>query len=206
MGFVRCLLLSISLNSYGQSEGQIFDIVIKNGRIVDGSGNPWFPADLGVKDGMIVKIGNLYDAESVRTIDATGHVVSPGFIDIHNHSDSQVLTNPKAENYIRQGVTTIVIGNCGRSVVPSEEYPTFTRYFGEIERQGISVNVVALIGHGSLREYVMGPVLSRQDSVGSGDRRRVQRGDLEEGYEGAVPLSDCFDHWLTRRRRAEFRA
>ncbi len=133
-------------------------MVINNGRIVDGTGNPWFPGDLGVKDGMIVKLGDLSDAAAERTIDATGHVVSPGFIDIHNHSDRQVLTNPKAENYIRQGVTTIVIGNCGRSVVPSEEYPTFTKYFGEIERQGISVNVVALIGHGSLREYVMGPV------------------------------------------------
>lgn len=158
IAFLCCLSLSTSLNSYGQSGGIVFDLVIKNGHIVDGSGNPWFPADLGIKDGVIVKIGNVSDAESVRTIDAARHVVSPGFIDIHNHSDSQVLTNPKAENYVRQGVTTIVIGNCGRSVVPSDEYPTFTKYFGEIERQGISLNVVALIGHGSLREYVMGPV------------------------------------------------
>ena len=93
--FIYCILLSVSLNSYGQSGGPIFDLVLKNGRIVDGSGNPWFPGDLGVKDGLIVKVGNLSDAAGERTIDATGHVLSPGFIDIHNHSDSQVLTNPR---------------------------------------------------------------------------------------------------------------
>ena len=136
----------------------MFDLVIKNGHIVDGTGNPWFPADVGVKDGLIIKVGDLSAAAAERTIDATGHVVSPGFIDIHNHSDQQVLTNPRAENYIRQGVTTIVIGNCGHSAVPSEEYPTFTKYFSQIERQGISVNLVALLGHGSLREYVIGLV------------------------------------------------
>ena len=153
-----CLLLSFTLNAHGQTGGPVFDLVIKNGHIVDGTGNPWFPGDVGVKDGMIVKVGNLSGATAERTIDATGHVVSPGFIDIHNHSDRQVLTNPRAENYIRQGVTTIVVGNCGRSAVPSEEYPTFTKYFSQIERQGISVNLVGLIGHGSLREYVIGPV------------------------------------------------
>ncbi len=137
---------------------QQFDLLIVNGRIVDGTGNAWFPGDVGVKDGRIARIGNLSGATAARTIDATGHVVSPGFIDIHNHSDRPALTNPRAENFIRQGVTTLCIGNCGHSVVPSEEYPTFTKYFGEIERQGISVNLVALIGHGDLREYVMGPV------------------------------------------------
>ena len=137
---------------------QQFDLLIVNARIVDGTGNAWYPGDVGIKDGMIAKIGNLSDAASKRTIDATGHVVCPGFIDIHNHSDSPVLTNPRAENYIRQGVTTICIGNCGKSVVPSKEYPTFTKYFDQIERQGISVNLVALIGHGNLRTFVMGPV------------------------------------------------
>ena len=156
--YLFCLLVSLALNAHGQAGELGFDLVIKHGRIVDGTGNPWFPADLGIKEGVIVKVGDLSDATAERTIDATGHVVSPGFIDIHNHSDRQVLTNPKAENYIRQGVTTIVIGNCGRSSVPSEEYPTLSEYFGAIERQGISVNIVALIGHGSLREYVMGPV------------------------------------------------
>ena len=137
---------------------QQFDLLIVNGHIVEGTGNAWFPVDVGVKDGMIAKIGNLSGATAARTIDATGHVVSPGFIDIHNHSDRPALTNPRAENYIRQGVTTICIGNCGKSVVPSREYPTFTKYFGQIERQGISINLVALIGHGNLREFVMGPV------------------------------------------------
>jgi len=152
------LSLSFALTSHGQNNDPTFDLIIENGHIIDGTGNPWFPGDVGVKDGVIVELGDLSSATATRTIDATGHIVSPGFIDIHNHSDQQVLTNPRAENYIRQGVTTIVIGNCGHSVVPSEEYPTFTKYFDEIERQGVSVNLAALIGHGDLREYVMGPV------------------------------------------------
>lgn len=182
--YFLCLLLSLALNAHGQGGGPAFELVIENGRIVDGTGNPWFPGDLGIKDGIIVTVGDLSDAESKRIIDAAGHVVSPGFIDIHNHSDNQVLTNPKAENYIRQGVTTIVVGNCGRSAVPSEEYPTFTRYFGAIERQGIAVNVVALIGHGSLREHVMGPVgrLSTPDEMSQ--MKRLVDQLLREGATG----------------------
>ena len=153
-----CLLLSFALNAYGQAGEPVFDLVIKNGHIVDGTGNPWFPGDVGVRDGMILKVGDLSGAAAERTIDATGHVVSPGFIDIHNHSDQQVLTNPRAENYIRQGVTTIVVGNCGRSAAPSEKYPTFAKYFREIEHQGISVNLVVLIGHGTLRNSSSAPL------------------------------------------------
>ena len=179
-----CLALFVTANAQGQSDGPEFDLVIKNGRIADGTGNPWFPGDVGVKNGMIVKIGSLSGATVSRTIDATGHVVSPGFIDIHNHSDRQVLTHPRAENYIRQGVTTIVIGNCGKSVVPSEDYPTFIKYFSRIERQGLSVNLVALIGHGDLRKYVMGPVgrLTTPDELSS--MKQLVDQLLREGASG----------------------
>jgi N-acyl-D-amino-acid deacylase len=133
-----------------------YDMLILHGRVVDGAGNGWYQADLGVRNGMIACIGNLSKDTAERVIDATGHVVSPGFIDIHNHSDRQAITNPLAETYIYQGVTTLCVGNCGYSEVPSEEFPRFSDYFSVIERQGISLNLIALIGHGQLREYVVG--------------------------------------------------
>jgi len=86
----------------------MFDLVIKNGRVINGSGNPWFRADVAVKDGRIVKIGKPVDAEAKRTIDAEGLVVAPGFSDMHNHSDISVMINPQAESYIRQGATLLV--------------------------------------------------------------------------------------------------
>ena len=80
-----CLLPFFALNAYCRPGEPVFDLVIKNGHIVDGTGNPWFPGDVGVEDGKISKIGDLSGAAAHRMIDATGHAVSPGFIDIHNH-------------------------------------------------------------------------------------------------------------------------
>ncbi len=154
--FIFFLFLIFALNFGSQSEKLKFDLIIKKGRVIDGTGNPWFVADIGIKDGKIVKIGNLATAMGEKAIDAGGLVVSPGFIDIHNHSDNELLTNPKAENYIRQGVTTLFIGQCGSSTVPRDEWPTFGKYFGQLEKQGIATNVAALVGHGQIRSYVIG--------------------------------------------------
>lgn len=154
--FIFCLFLIFASNFYGKSEKLQFDLIIKNGRVIDGTGNPWFKADIGVKDGKITKIGNLTNTIGKKTIDAGGLVVSPGFIDIHNHSDNELLTNPKAENYIRQGVTTLFIGQCGFSTVPSDKWPTFRKYFAQFEKKGIATNVASLVGHGRIRSYVIG--------------------------------------------------
>ena len=94
------------------------DLIIKNGILIDGTGNPWIKSDVGIQGEKIVKIGDLSGAEAERVIDAKGLVVSPGFIDVHAHTDYQVLSKPQARSRIAQGVTTDVSGNCGFSVGP----------------------------------------------------------------------------------------
>ena len=153
-----------------------YDVLIKGGLIVDGTGNPWFKGDVAIKNGRIVDIGKIRGENVERTIDARGMVVSPGFIDIHTHSEVSLLVNPRAESTVRQGVTTVCVGNCGLSPYPVNEstkdelcrylssfYPLrevdwrSTRDFlGKLERQGVSCNVAALVGHGSIRIAVMG--------------------------------------------------
>jgi N-acyl-D-amino-acid deacylase len=94
------------------------DILIENGRILDGSGNPWFKGDIAIEDGKIAQIGVLNDQKARERIDAKGLIVAPGFIDIHNHSDAVPFVFPREEGRIVQGITTEIIGNCGVSLAP----------------------------------------------------------------------------------------
>ena len=94
-----------------------FDILIRDGRIVDGAGNPWFRGDVGIRGDSIAAVGHLPGAKAERVIDAGGHIVAPGFIDMHNHGRRGIFKVPTAENYIRQGVTTIIEGNDGGSCI-----------------------------------------------------------------------------------------
>ena len=96
----------------------MLEVLIANGRIVDGTGNPWFRADVGIEHGEITAIGDLQGARATRIVDAKGLVVAPGFIDIHSHSETNLIVNGNAESKIRQGVTTEANGNCGTSAVP----------------------------------------------------------------------------------------
>src|SRR5712691_1730658 len=95
-----------------------FDILVRRGRVLDGTGAPWRLADLGIRGGKIARVGRIGRATAARTIDASGKYVAPGFIDIHTHSDIGILVEPTAECAVRQGVTTHVIGNCGDSPAP----------------------------------------------------------------------------------------
>ena len=97
------------------------EIVLWNGYVIDGTGSPWFKADIGIDRGKIAKIGDLESERAETRINVRDLVVSPGFIDIHSHSDDALLINPKVESKIRQGVTTEVIGNCGDSGTPIDE-------------------------------------------------------------------------------------
>src|SRR5258705_10555709 len=118
-----------------------YDLVIRNGQILDGSGSPAIAADIGIRAGRIVAIGKLPAGAGNSQLDAHGLTVAPGFIDVHTHADEDVHTQPYAENFIRDGVTTIVTGNCGGSVRDVAEY------FRRIQGKGCAVNVARLIGH-----------------------------------------------------------
>ena len=126
-----------------------YDLLIRNARVIDGSGNPWYLADIGVKSGKIAAIGKLASATADRTIDAANRVVTPGFIDVHTHvEDLEKL--PRADNYLLDGVTSIVSGNCGGSKAD------LSAWFAALEKQGIGINLASLYGHNTVRREVMG--------------------------------------------------
>jgi N-acyl-D-amino-acid deacylase len=148
-------------------------LAIVNGKIIDGAGNPWFRSDLEITGERISGIGKASRAKA-KVIDASGCIVAPGFIDIHSHSDLDILVNPKAESKVRQGVTTEVFPNCGSGAAPLKgeavelikddlkelglklDWSTMAQYMRRIERKGTALNVALLIPHGTLRACVMG--------------------------------------------------
>lgn len=142
--------LGVLLPAGAQTSGERYDVLIRHGRIVDGSGNAWFWGDLGLRDGRIAGVGRLEGATAARVIDAGGSVVAPGFIDVHMHVEDSLPQRPSAENLVADGVTSIVTGNCGGSEVKLGEW------FERLRQTGIGVNVASLVGHNSVRREVMG--------------------------------------------------
>jgi N-acyl-D-amino-acid deacylase len=124
-----------------------YTVVIRGGRVVDGTGNPAYFADVAVRDGKIAAVGKLSGAAQTE-IEANGMIVAPGFIDVHTHAED-IAEVPLAENFVRMGVTTIVTGNCGSSALDVAEF------FRLLEATGVSVNVATLIGHNSIRSAAM---------------------------------------------------
>src|SRR5712691_10412288 len=153
-----------------------FDVVIRGGRLLDGTGAPWRRADIGTRGAKIARVGDIGRSKSAMVIDASGKYVAPGFIDIHTHSDIGILVEPTAECAVRQGVTTHVIGNCGDSPAPiSDPYRalavrrfeyyaqardwnwyTYGEYLDFMAAQGVGINIAGLVGHGSVRLATMG--------------------------------------------------
>src|SRR5262245_42243662 len=127
-----------------------YDILIRNARIVDGTGNAWYRAELAVKDGRIAAIGRLGDASAARVIDAQERVVAPGFIDAHTHVEGNVERNPRGDNFLLDGVTTVITGNCGSSQL------NLAAWFDKLDKLGLGINVASLVGHNSVRREVMG--------------------------------------------------
>lgn len=147
-----------------------YDLVVRNGRVIDGTGNPWFVGDVAITGDKIVALGRVPPHEAKRTIDAKGLVVAPGFIDIHSHSDDLLLEDGHAQSKIRQGVTTEVLGE-GRSAGPAKgELParkvtargkeftwtTLGGYLDAVDKAGVSVNVASYVGLDNVWESVMG--------------------------------------------------
>ena len=176
------------------------DILIKNGKIIDGTGAPWFYGDILIKDGKIVEISKCIEATAHKTIDAEGKFVTPGFIDAHSHSDFPLFINPKAESKIRMGVTTEVIGQCGASAAPRStdqrdffgynlknlglSFSSFAEYLTALEENKIAVNVIPLVGHGNIRRVVVGEDNCDPTNEQLMEMQFVLAKSLEEGAHG----------------------
>jgi N-acyl-D-amino-acid deacylase len=169
-GFGGCGLLM-----KGCSSKKEYDLVIKNGRVYDGLGNEAIRADIGITGQKIAKIGKISAAKGQTTIDASGLTVCPGFIDAHDHTSIELLVNPKAESSIRQGITTLVSGNCGSSPFPVadeiyDEYRDTMKdtydvdltwrdikgFFSRLEEKGMALNYSTFVGQGTIRGFAVG--------------------------------------------------
>ena len=189
----------------------MFETIISNARIVDGTGAPWFRADLGLDDGKIVAVGRLASHEAKQRIEAKDRVVSPGFIEIHGHSDATLLINPRAESSVHQGVTTECTGNCGYSLFPVTEnnremisnqfssfVPDFEITWRSLEElgsvyasRGLAVNLVPLVGHNTIRAAIKGPVM---DPPTEEELREMQSLITEAMSQGARGLSSGLEY------------
>jgi N-acyl-D-amino-acid deacylase len=170
---VLLLLLSLLLLQTYVFAAQSFDVLIRNGHVIDGSGSPWYSADIGIRAGHISAIGNLADASAKQTIDARSLVVAPGFIDMLGQSDLTILVEPHLPSKIYQGITTEITGE-GVSVAPlsarlrvadkdgynhygiKPDWDTFAQYFTRLEKQGIGINVADYVGATQVRRFVIG--------------------------------------------------
>lgn len=178
-----------------------YDVVIENGRIVDGTGSPWYAADVGIRAGRIAAIGHLAGAPATRRLDARGMVVAPGFIDMLGQSDLTILVNPHLPSKIFQGITTEITGEGGTAaplndaIVAADhvlyehykltpEWRTFDQYFARLEKQGLGINFATYVGATQVRRMVLGDA-DRQPSPAELERMRAEvRAAMEDGAVG----------------------
>ena len=184
-----------------------YDLIIKGGRVVDGTGNPWYRGDVAISNGKIAAVGKLSDAEAVRIIDASDLIVAPGFIDAHSHSDGKVLVYPQMESTLAQGITTVVAGQCGGSPAPvnpemrelleeraSKYMPpgvefkitwtTFDEYLKLVEKGGVAANIAHHVGHGTIRTAAMGFDDRQPTEDELEEMRRLTKEAMEAGAYG----------------------
>ena len=180
------------------------DLLIRGGTVIDGTKAPRHDADIGIRDGRIVAIGDLAHATADRVLDAGGRIVAPGFIDSHTHDDQAVLSQPDLRFKVSQGVTTVVAGNCGISAAPlradmdlpmplslidaprDARHATFASYFDALRAQPASVNVAAMVGHSTLRAAVMADL----DRPANEGEIAAMRAHVEEAMlAGAIGMS-----------------
>ncbi len=169
---LQVLLVSFLLQT------QPFDIVIHNARIIDGSGNPWYHGDLGLRGDSIASIGRLDGVPAKLNLDAQGLTVAPGFIDIHTHSRRGIFLDPAAQNYIRQGVTTVMEGNDGSSPIP---LGPFLQKVAEVHP---AVNFGTFVGQGSIREAVMGLANRKATPEEIAKMKAIARQAMQDGAFG----------------------
>ena len=179
---MRCLLLLVLPALAAAAD---YDVLIRNARVVDGAGNAWFRADVAVKDGRIAAIGHLPGATAVRMIDAKQRIVAPGFIDVHTHVEGNVERNPRADNFLLDGVTTVITGNCGGSEL------NLAAWFDKLQKLGLGINVASLVGHNTVRREVMGTAnrLATPDEI-----RKMQSLVERAMLDGAVGFSTGLEY------------
>src|SRR5271170_6427881 len=170
----RDLVLAITfLSLFRCADAQQYDLAIRNGHIIDGTGSPWYSADIGIKNGHIVKIGLIDQASAVKTIDAHGLTVAPGFIDMLGQSELTILVDPHLPSKIFQGITTEITGE-GNSIAPTNDrllaedkvgfdhyqikpdWRSFSGYFKRLETQGMGINLASYVGATTVRRMVIG--------------------------------------------------
>lgn len=210
----RALRLLLTLIPPVLLSAQDYDVLIRNGRIADGTGNPSFIGDLALTGNRIAAIGRIPASKTARrTIDAAGLVIAPGFIDIHNHSDFTVLADGNAQSFIRQGVTTMIFGE-GGSAAPAggkqtprrpgrgEEgsggwFASFKDYYAELLKRGISTNIGSYVGSSQIWTYVHGPQAGPATPAEIDQMRALVRQAMEDGALGvASSLSGPPGSWI----------
>ena len=189
-----------------EGEVLVYDLIVKNGRVIDGSGNPWFKADIGIKGGIIEKIGMLSAEKATEIIDVPGLVVSPGFIDIHCHSDALLFVSPREQGKILQGVTTETIGNCGMSAAPTSpqhldllkkyvssifagiklawDWNGVGDFLDRVEQEKSITNIASLVGHGTVRIAVMGFDNREPEEVELAAMKQLLADSIDQGAFG----------------------
>ena len=175
--------LAVSAGRLSQAQAPSFDLVVRGGRVVDGTGSPWFVADVGIKGDTIIAVAPRLEAGGAQVIEAQGLVVSPGFIDVHSHSEARadgqdIIGNPGAENNVRQGVTTVFASPDGGGSIRVAEF------LGRVAAAKPAINVATFIGHGAVRGAVIGQA-NRPATAEELDRMRgLVRTAMREGAFG----------------------
>jgi N-acyl-D-amino-acid deacylase len=182
MAILLCFVFLIDSSAFQER----LDLIISGGRVVDGTGNPWFLADIGIKDGRIVEIGPIAPERGDRLIDARGKIVAPGFIDVHAHIEGGIERMPQAENYLQMGVTSVITGNCGSSAL------SLGAWFDGLEKAGISINVGSLIGHNTVRRAGMNGDFDRPPTVE--ELARMRELVAQAMRDGAVGFSTGLEY------------
>jgi N-acyl-D-amino-acid deacylase len=185
-----------------------YDIVIVNGRIIDGAGSPWYSGQVGIRAGRIAAIGNLQTAPRAKTIDAKGMVVAPGFIDMLGQSELTMLVDPRLPSKIYQGITTEITGE-GNSAAPLNQamiaadragydhlkivpdWTTFREYFGRLQRHGMGINLASYVGATSVRRMVLGDGDIQPNAAQLADMQALVRRAMQDG---AVGLSTALQY------------
>jgi len=205
---IPIVLAFLLLTSLALAQRPAFDVVITNGRIIDGTGSPWYSGDVGIRDGKIAAIGNLAASPRTRTIDAAGKVVAPGFIDMLGQSELTILVDPRLPSKIYQGITSEITGE-GNSIAPlndaiiqsdrsgydhykvNPDWRTLRQYFARLEKQGMGINLASYVGATQVRRMVLGD----DDKQPTPDQLQQMQALVREAMkDGAVGVSTSLEY------------